>query len=108
MTIGETSYPAVSVVASEDVGHVYLVAINLDPDAAHSFSWRQAGNGVSGSASESLLTAPPLETDNWASWGKPDQALSIAESKMPVAKGVVSFQLPPHSMAGITIEKPAN
>ncbi|HEY3330897.1 MAG TPA: hypothetical protein VGK19_12790 [Capsulimonadaceae bacterium] len=105
VAIDGKAYPAVSITASEDAGHVYLMAINLDPDSAHKFTWRHQDSSVNPAAALSTVTGPALDSDNWASWGKPDALLQIVTHPLAITNGDITFDLPAHSMAGVTLTK---
>ena len=107
LVIDGKPYPGVSVFASEDDTHIYLVAINLDPDNAHRFTWRHASQSLANKAEVSMVSGPELASDNWSSWGKPQSLLRIDVSSVPVDHGVATFELAAHSMAGLTIAKRA-
>jgi hypothetical protein len=105
LKIDNKAYPGVFTFASEDGGNVYLVAINLDPDSAHTFRWIHKGAALAGQGRLSLVSSEKLDSDNWDSWGKDKQSIDITDTVIRNLDAGCSFDLPAHSMAGIKIAK---
>ncbi|MDR3709020.1 MAG: hypothetical protein P4L33_12035 [Capsulimonadaceae bacterium] len=105
LTIDGKAYPGVFLYASEAPKFIYLMAINLDPDASRTFVWRHEGARLAKDGELSLVTGPALDSDNWASWDQPTALLHIDKRSITQSKGMVEFSLPPFSMAGVTLTK---
>ena len=105
LSIEGQTYPGVFVFGSQDEKNVYLMAVNLDSDASHKFSWRPARTSLASTGEISIVAGPALNSDNWTSWGKPDALLYIDKRSITLSSGAINFELPAHSMAGLTMPK---
>ena len=105
LKIGEKSYPATFTYASEDNKNIYLMAINLDPDAPHRFEWKPEGARLATSGVLSLMAGKSLDQDNWDTWNQDVHNVDITDSNIESNAGSFQFQLPAYSVAGITIPK---
>ncbi|MDQ3812723.1 MAG: hypothetical protein M3347_02080 [Armatimonadota bacterium] len=105
LKIGDKSYPATFTCASEDEKNVYLMAINLDPDAPHRFQWQPQDVRTAGRGVLSLMAGPALDADNWATWNQDAHIVDIRDSDIVANTGTFSFELPAYSVAGITVAR---
>ncbi len=104
IAINGKSYPAIFTLASQDAKNLYLMAINLDPDAAHTFQWRPQGQ-TTGKGVLSLMAGKSLMADNWDSWNQDVHDIDIRDSDIASDGGAFNFELPAHSVAGITVPR---
>jgi alpha-L-arabinofuranosidase len=108
LTLDGKSSPATFTYASEDKTHVYFVAINLDPDAAHEVQLKFVDAiKVQARARLMVLSAPSISANNFDSWEgekKPESAITTTEATRN-AQGVWTLSLPAASMAALKISK---
>ena len=105
LKIGDKTYPATFTYASEDEKNVYLMAINLDPDAPHRFQWQPQGEKLTSRGVLSVMAATSLAADNWATWNQEAHDVDIRDSDIAANAGAFHFELPAYSVAGITVPK---
>ena len=94
---GESNLPSVDVTAARGTdGKVWLALVNLDPNRP-----ARVTSNLSGTATGRLLTGPALDTHN--TFDNPN-AIRPAAYQGRVENGRLSFDLPPKSIAVVSVE----
>lgn len=99
--------PSIHLYGSEDNGHVYVVAINIDPTKECTVLIPRSDMTVGGPAQITWLKGKELSAQNFGAWNgqAPEQVLLTAETLQATKEGW-KIVMPAHSMAGIKLAKP--
>lgn len=98
----EDTIPAVSGTASMKNGKVHVSVNNVHPTETVSFDVDLSGGNLSGVSAATIITAPAFNSFN--TFDNPEVVVPASFSGYNFADGVLTVQLPPHSIVTLRLE----